>query len=93
MEDKEYDNTNRGVLFKAKEKKSDSSPGYKGNINVDGKKYKISAWVNEAKKTGEKYFKLEVTDPNDAGAYQPAKPPADKKDTGVSMLDDDIIPF
>jgi uncharacterized protein (DUF736 family) len=89
----DYDNTNRGVLFKAKEKKSENSPAYTGNINVGGKEYKISAWVKESKNTGDKFFSISVSDPNDAGGYQPKQSAPQKKDTGVSMLDDDIIPF
>ena len=89
----EYDNTNRGVLFKAKEKKSENSPSYTGNINVGGKEYKISAWVKESKNTGDKFFSISVSDPADAGGYQQAKQPAPRKDPGVSSLPDDDIPF
>lgn len=88
----EYDNTNRGVLFKAKEKKSEDSPGYTGKINVGGKEYKISAWVKESKNTGDKFFSISVSDPADAGGYQP-KQSAPKKESGGSALNDDDIPF
>ena len=57
----EYDDTNKGVLFREKDKKSDSHPDFKGSINVEGKDYWLSGWVNEAKNTGQKYFKLSVT--------------------------------
>ena len=39
----EYDNTNRGVLFKNDRKESDSHPDYKGQINVDGTEFWLSA--------------------------------------------------
>jgi hypothetical protein len=50
-------NDNTGSLFKNTEQKSDRSPLYTGSCMIDGKRYRISAWVNEAK-DGSKYFKL-----------------------------------
>jgi len=80
----EYDDTNKGVLFREKEKKSESHPDFKGSINVGGKDYWLSGWVNESK-AGQRYFKLSVT-PKDG---QPkAKPPAPTTD----FIDEDI-PF
>ena len=48
----EYDDTNKGVLFREKEKKSESHPDFKGSINVGGKDYWLSGWVNESKALG-----------------------------------------
>jgi len=39
-----YDNTNRGVLFKNKDKKTDKHPDRKGTINIEGVEYWLSAW-------------------------------------------------
>jgi hypothetical protein len=47
---KDYDNTNRGVLFKNDRKESDKHPDYKGSINVDGVEHWLDAWI----KTGAK---------------------------------------
>jgi len=70
----EYDDTNKGVLFREKDKKSDSHPDFKGSINVEGKDYWLSGWVNEAKNTGQKYFKLSVTPKDgDSGKSSPPK--------------------
>lgn len=46
----EYDNTNRGVLFKNDRKDSDKHPDYKGNINVNGVEFWLSAWIKEGQK-------------------------------------------
>lgn len=46
----EYDNTNRGVLFKNDRKDSEKHPAYKGSINVSGKDYWLSAWIKEGAK-------------------------------------------
>jgi len=51
---------NNGSLFKNENKEKDSQPDYNGTINISGKLYRISAWVNEAQ-TGKKYFGLKVS--------------------------------
>lgn len=46
----EYDNTNRGVLFKNDRKQQDNHPDYTGNINVDGHEFWLSAWIKDGRK-------------------------------------------
>jgi uncharacterized protein (DUF736 family) len=55
----QYDNTNRGALFKNDDKESDNHPDYKGNINVGGKEFYLSAWIKQSK-AGKKYMSLSV---------------------------------
>ena len=55
----QYDNTNKGVLFKAEEKIEDWHDDYKGTIDIEGKEYWIGAAVRESKR-GQKYMKLNV---------------------------------
>lgn len=59
-----YDNTNKGVLFRAKSQETDKHPTHSGSINVDGKEFWLAAWVKESK-SGEKFFSLAVK-PKDA---------------------------
>lgn len=47
---KQFDNTNRGVLFINDRKEQDNHPDRKGSINVDGKEYWLSAWNKETAK-------------------------------------------
>jgi hypothetical protein len=56
----EYDNTNRGVMFKNDQGGNPKRPQYRGSINVDGTDYNLSAWVRESKKDGSKFLSLTV---------------------------------
>lgn len=84
----EYDNTNRGALFKNTKKESDNHPDYNGNINVDGAEFWLSAWIKEGKSG--KFMSLSIK-PKDA---KPAKPKesAPAKGGGFRDMDDDV-PF
>lgn len=55
----QYDNTNKGALFKNDDKQSETHPDYKGSINVDGQDYWISCWRNSSRE-GRKYLSLSV---------------------------------
>lgn len=72
-----YDNTNRGVLFKNDEKRSDKSPDYSGNLNVDGVEFFLDAWVKEAQ-TGRKFMSVsvKVKDKQPQAQPQRAAPPS-----------------
>jgi len=47
MSDKKYDNTNRGAVWKNSDKKSETHPDFKGNLNVDGVEYFLDFWAND----------------------------------------------
>lgn len=48
-----------GVLFKQSERKTDSSPGYSGEVRIGGKKYKLKGWARTSK-ANEVFIALEV---------------------------------
>lgn len=84
---KQYDDTNRGALFVAREKKGENSPDYTGSIDVGGTKYWLSGWKRTSK-AGAPYLSLAVT-PDDGKRAERAKPKA----AASSDFVDDEIPF
>lgn len=81
----DYDNTDRGVLFKnARWTEGSNLPSYTGTLNVKGHDYEISAWIKTSAK-GVKFMSLSIKEP-----YQKSG----GANTGYSGGDlDDSIPF
>ena len=80
-----YDNTNKGILGKNKEKTKDTHPEYRGQINVAGVEYWLSAWVKTNTKDNSKFFSLSLT-PKDRDVQTPTR-------RDPTPEDDDSIPF
>jgi len=40
----EYDNTNRGAIWKNDKKETEKHPDFTGSLNVEGVEYWVSAW-------------------------------------------------
>ena len=98
-----YDNRNRGVLFRAKDRKSDKHPEYSGSVNIEGVEYWLDGWVKDGKSG--KFFSLSVK-PKEAAKVERFKTavaeafPARGRPTGLpekprftSDPHDDEIPF
>ena len=70
----EYDNTNRGALFRNDDKdpNDDKERDYSGSLNIGGAEYWLSGWVRISKKNGRKFLSLSVKPKQD-------KPPATNK--------------
>jgi hypothetical protein len=82
---KQYDDTNRGVLFSERDRKSkDDDRYYSGTINVEGREFWLSAWIKTSKKTGQKFLSLSVKRKDDTAS----------SGSGATKRDmDDAIPF
>lgn len=62
----EYDNTNRGVLFKNDRKEKETHPDYKGNYtDANGAEFWLSAWLKKDK-NGNTFMSLSTTAKDDA---------------------------
>lgn len=82
----QYDNTNRGALFRNNRKEQDSHPDHTGSINIDGKEYYLNAWIKTSQ-NGNKFFSLSVK-PKDAKQSQLESPAQ-----ALPSERDDDIPF
>jgi uncharacterized protein (DUF736 family) len=76
---------NEGVLFKNDKKQTDKHPDYRGEIVVNGTTYWLSAWINEARQSGQKYMKLNVKPKDDTDQR--------RYDQGGAPTNEDDVPF
>ena len=86
----DYDNTNRGALFKNDDKQSDKHPDYKGSINIDGVEYWLSSWIKTSKQ-GNKFMSLSVQPKQQQAAKQAKQAPQAVDTSGFD--DDGDLPF
>jgi uncharacterized protein (DUF736 family) len=56
-----FDNTDRGILFPKKDKKSEKQPDYDGKINVGGKDYALAGWKKTSQK-GATFLSLKISE-------------------------------
>jgi hypothetical protein len=82
-----YDNTDKGALFRNDRKDDDRDPDYRGNINVDGVEYWLSAWL-KVSKDGKKYMSLSVKPKNESNGRA-----RQQKSGGGGAPYSDDIPF
>ena len=83
----DFDNTNRGALFRNDKQGNEKRPDYKGKLNVGGVDYRISGWLKTSKDGQTKFLSLQAELPEEAPKPAPkAKPVADP-------AFDDEIPF
>jgi spermidine/putrescine-binding protein len=43
----DFDNTNKGAIWKNEDRQSDKHPHFRGSINVEGVDYWVSAWLKD----------------------------------------------
>lgn len=89
----EYDNTNSGVLFHESAPESEKHPNYTGNINVEGKEYRLAGWKRTGK-SGVPFLSLKISEPRQKqSGYESFKQskPQPKKDVPIEDIDDSPI--
>jgi hypothetical protein len=92
----QFDNTNRGALFKNDRKEQPNHPDYKGSLNVNGVDYWVSSWIKEGAKG--KFMSLSVTPKEQQAAPAPSpkrdmRPAAAPASAGFDDIDDSDLPF
>lgn len=86
-----YDDTNRGVLFKNKDKKQDTHADYQGSININGVDHWLNAWIKKDK-NGNSYMSLSAKPKQAAPAQRQQKESSPSRSSGFDDMTDDI-PF
>lgn len=76
----QYDDNNSGVLFKNDKGDNPARPDYTGTVTVEGKKYRLAAWIRESKNGGNKFLSIKLTEPQEQQAVtEDAKPEVDEE--------------
>ena len=94
----EYDNTNRGSIWKNEKKDKDTHPDFTGSLNVNGVEYWVSAWKRKegaAAKAPALSFSIKPKD-EQPQRQQAAPRRPDPISTGrprQSDMNDDDVPF
>lgn len=96
----DFDNTNRGVLFKNDRKEAgDRKPEYTGSLNVDGVEFFLDAWLKDGKSGKFMSVSVKRKDKQPQGTAPapraPVAAPRQAPAAGGSGFDDfdDSIPF
>jgi hypothetical protein len=84
----DFDNTNRGVLFRNDKGDNPKRPDYTGKLNVAGAEFKLSAWLKESAKG--KFLSISV---QPVEAQTAAPKPTPKANPVADPAFDDEIPF
>jgi len=89
----EYDDKNRGVLFKNDKKESEKHPDYKGNyMDAEGNEFWVSAWIRTPKAGGDKFMSFETTAKKDVHNKGMAQAQKTLGEQLTEIMEDDI-PF
>ncbi len=94
----EYDNTNRGSIWKNEKKETDSHPDFTGSLNVEGREYWVSAWKRKegaAAKAPALSFSVKPKEAPQQSISQRAMPKGPAKQSIIpgDDMDGDLIPF
>ena len=82
----EFDNTNRGVLFRNDKQGNDKRPDYKGKANINGTDVRVSGWVRQSKDGQSKFLSLSF-EPVEETSKPVAKKPTPVADPAFDDID------
>jgi hypothetical protein len=91
---KDYDNTNRGSIWKNDKKETDNHPDFTGSLNVDGTEYWVSAWKRKpdaSEKAPALSFSVKPKDAQGGGTSAPRA--NQRRPAGDDPFPDEDIPF
>lgn len=84
---KEFDNTNRGSIWKNDKKETEKHPDFTGSLNVAGTEYWVSAWKRKPdanEKAPALSFTVKLKEENSASNHEkPAEKSFDNFDDGI----------
>jgi hypothetical protein len=99
----EYDNTNRGALFKNDKEGNEKRPDYKGNATIQcphchaKSEMKVSSWIREMRNGSSKFLSMNFEPKEQPAAPRQAPAPSAhqqaKQDAYQPQDDEDDIPF
>ncbi len=92
----DYDNTNRGSIWKNEKKERDTHPDFTGSLNVGGVEYWVSAWKRKEGAPAKAPALSFSVKPKDVQPQQSISQRAMPKKQSIIPDDDmdgDIIPF
>jgi hypothetical protein len=93
VSDKQWDDTNRGVMFDNDKADNPNRPDYRGTLNVDGTEYRISAWHKKSK-GGVPFISMSVQPKTESGQYnQQERRPIPAVNQPVDTAFNDDVPF
>lgn len=87
----QYDNTNRGALFKNNKRMNDRAPEFTGKLNVGGVDYYVSGW-RKTRENADPFISLSVESKAEAEAKKAQRMGAAAPAPARAALDDEI-PF
>ncbi len=87
-----YDNDLRGALFRNDRKEKDSHPDYKGQCEIEGVEYWVSAWIKQSK-AGAKFMSLSFEQKDKPKPAPKSRPKDERYQAGMPDDDLDPLPF
>ncbi len=88
----DYDNSNRGVLFKNERKEpGDKKPDYTGSIDVNGVDHFLDGWIRKSQ-AGKTFLSISIKR-KDSQQKPASKQSTPQASSGFADMNDDLIPF